>query len=208
MRARSSRAIKLDLPAACVAALADPAQRIAEARRSGLRRHRIQLVARPADAFAAARKRRSRSRRLRMRLARRPARGRGARGRGRTGAARARTRSAQGRRAVILSGGELTVTIRGQGRGGPNQEYRPGARRSRSTACRASRRWPPTPTAPMAARGSRRRPGRGLRGRHQRRPRPRARPRSGRLSRRQQFDSFLCWSGRPGYTRTDLHQRQ
>ena len=30
---------------------------------------------------------------------------------------------AQGKRAVILSGGELTVTIRGQGRGGPNQEY-------------------------------------------------------------------------------------
>ncbi|HEX2655664.1 MAG TPA: glycerate kinase [Xanthobacteraceae bacterium] len=27
------------------------------------------------------------------------------------------------RRAVILSGGELTVTIRGNGRGGPNQEY-------------------------------------------------------------------------------------
>ncbi len=30
---------------------------------------------------------------------------------------------AQGRRAVILSGGELTVTIKGKGRGGPNQEY-------------------------------------------------------------------------------------
>jgi len=30
---------------------------------------------------------------------------------------------AQGRRAVVLSGGELTVTIRGRGRGGPNQEY-------------------------------------------------------------------------------------
>jgi hydroxypyruvate reductase len=30
---------------------------------------------------------------------------------------------AQGRRAVILSGGELTVTLRGKGRGGPNQEY-------------------------------------------------------------------------------------
>jgi hydroxypyruvate reductase len=29
----------------------------------------------------------------------------------------------QSRRAVILSGGELTVTLRGQGRGGPNQEY-------------------------------------------------------------------------------------
>jgi glycerate 2-kinase len=35
----------------------------------------------------------------------------------------ARDLRAQGRRAVILSGGELTVTIRGQGRGGPNQEY-------------------------------------------------------------------------------------
>jgi len=30
---------------------------------------------------------------------------------------------AQGRRVVILSGGELTVTLRGGGRGGPNQEY-------------------------------------------------------------------------------------
>jgi hydroxypyruvate reductase len=30
---------------------------------------------------------------------------------------------ADGRRAVILSGGELTVTVEGKGRGGPNQEY-------------------------------------------------------------------------------------
>ncbi len=30
---------------------------------------------------------------------------------------------AQGQRVAILSGGELTVTVRGQGRGGPNQEY-------------------------------------------------------------------------------------
>ena len=35
----------------------------------------------------------------------------------------ARDLRSQGKRAVILSGGELTVTIRGQGRGGPNQEY-------------------------------------------------------------------------------------
>src|SRR5262249_61080383 len=35
----------------------------------------------------------------------------------------ARDLTAQGRRAVILSGGELTVTLRGKGRGGPNQEY-------------------------------------------------------------------------------------
>ncbi len=38
-------------------------------------------------------------------------------------AARARELRAQGRRAVIVSGGELTVTINGKGRGGPNQEY-------------------------------------------------------------------------------------
>ena len=35
----------------------------------------------------------------------------------------ARELQAQGRRAVVLSGGELTVTVRGKGRGGPNQEY-------------------------------------------------------------------------------------
>jgi hydroxypyruvate reductase len=35
----------------------------------------------------------------------------------------ARELKTQGRRAVILSGGELTVTVRGRGRGGPNQEY-------------------------------------------------------------------------------------
>jgi glycerate 2-kinase len=35
----------------------------------------------------------------------------------------ARELKAQGRRVVILSGGELTVTLRGKGRGGPNQEY-------------------------------------------------------------------------------------
>jgi hydroxypyruvate reductase len=35
----------------------------------------------------------------------------------------ARDLRAQGKQAVIISGGELTVTIRGKGRGGPNQEY-------------------------------------------------------------------------------------
>jgi len=39
-------------------------------------------------------------------------------------ARRARELKAEGRRAALISGGELTVTIRGQGgRGGPNQEY-------------------------------------------------------------------------------------
>jgi hydroxypyruvate reductase len=38
-------------------------------------------------------------------------------------ARRALAARAQGKRVAILSGGELTVTVRGQGRGGPNQEY-------------------------------------------------------------------------------------
>lgn len=38
-------------------------------------------------------------------------------------AAMARAFQAAGRRAIIVSGGELTVTIEGAGRGGPNQEY-------------------------------------------------------------------------------------
>jgi glycerate 2-kinase len=38
-------------------------------------------------------------------------------------AQRALALRAEGRRAVILSGGELTVTLRGHGQGGPNQEY-------------------------------------------------------------------------------------
>ena len=38
-------------------------------------------------------------------------------------AKQARDLNAQGKRAVIVSGGELTVTIRGKGKGGPNQEY-------------------------------------------------------------------------------------
>lgn len=38
-------------------------------------------------------------------------------------AALARHLAGQGRHAVILSGGELTVTVRGGGNGGPNQEY-------------------------------------------------------------------------------------
>jgi glycerate 2-kinase len=40
-----------------------------------------------------------------------------------THAGLARELRAQGKQGVIISGGELTVTIRGKGRGGPNQEY-------------------------------------------------------------------------------------
>ena len=57
---------------------------------------------------------------------------------------------AQGRRAVLLSGGELTVTLRGKGRGGPNQEYLL-ALAIALDGTRDSPRSPPTPTALMAA---------------------------------------------------------
>ena len=38
-------------------------------------------------------------------------------------AAMARKARSEGKRIAIVSGGELTVTVRGKGRGGPNQEY-------------------------------------------------------------------------------------
>ncbi|MGA0563398.1 glycerate kinase type-2 family protein [Ancylobacter sp. VNQ12] len=38
-------------------------------------------------------------------------------------AAKAKELKAAGKRTILLSGGELTVTMRGQGRGGPNQEF-------------------------------------------------------------------------------------
>ncbi|MBY0295604.1 MAG: glycerate kinase [Methylobacterium sp.] len=38
-------------------------------------------------------------------------------------AAIARQMAAEGRKVALISGGELTVTIRGEGQGGPNQEY-------------------------------------------------------------------------------------
>ena len=49
----------------------------------------------------------------------------------------ARDLASRHRRAVILSGGELTVTIQGQGRGGPNQEY------ALALAPRIRRNWRP-----------------------------------------------------------------
>ena len=63
----------------------------------------------------------------------------------------ARELQAQGRRAVILSGGELTVTLRGQGPRRTEPGIRAGARARARRRARASRRSPATPTAPTAA---------------------------------------------------------
>ena len=52
-----------------------------------------------------------------------------------------------GRRVILLSGGELTVTVRGDGKGGPNQEYA----LALAQVIDGGRGYPrlrPTPTAP------------------------------------------------------------
>lgn len=111
----------LDLPPAVTHALADPANESPKPGDPAFTCTRFTLVARPADAFDAA-------------TARAEALGYeciflGERVEGEASAVaadharRALEAKARGKRVVILSGGELTVTIRGMGQGGPNQEY-------------------------------------------------------------------------------------
>jgi hydroxypyruvate reductase len=112
---------KLDVPQAVTRALADPANESPKPGDAAFAKADFRLVARPADVFRAAE------------AAVRAAGydcvllGDSIEGEARAVAAvhagLARELAAAGRRAVILSGGELTVTIRGNGRGGPNQEY-------------------------------------------------------------------------------------
>ncbi len=111
----------LTVPEAVSRALADPANETPKPGDPALAKAQYELIARPADAFRAAE--------VAIREAGFECVMLGDRVEGearevaRAHAALARDLQAQGRRAVILSGGELTVTIRGQGRGGPNQEY-------------------------------------------------------------------------------------
>jgi hydroxypyruvate reductase len=112
---------KLDLPEAVHRALNDPANESPKPGDPVFAGTEYKLIARPADAFDAARKAVAAAGYECVFLGER------VEGEAREVAANhaklARDLKAQGRRAVILSGGELTVTIRGQGRGGPNQEY-------------------------------------------------------------------------------------
>ena len=112
---------KLDLPEAVARALNDPANESPKPGDAAFARSEFRLIARPADAFAAAQAAVQAASYEVVFLGERlegEARAVGA-----EQARLARDLQAQGRRAVILSGGELTVTIRGKGRGGPNQEY-------------------------------------------------------------------------------------
>ncbi|HEY1543294.1 MAG TPA: glycerate kinase [Xanthobacteraceae bacterium] len=112
---------RLDLPAAAVRALADPANESPKPGDPVFTRTEYRLVARPADAFAAVEAKVTAAGYEPIFLGDR------VEGEAREVAAAharlAREVQAAGRRAVILSGGELTVTLRGNGRGGPNQEY-------------------------------------------------------------------------------------
>jgi hydroxypyruvate reductase len=112
---------KLDLPVSVTRALQDPANESPKPGDPAFANTSFALAARPADALRAAE------------AAARDAGydvislGADVEGEAREVAAAhaklARDLRAQGRRAAILSGGELTVTMRGQGQGGPNQEY-------------------------------------------------------------------------------------
>jgi hydroxypyruvate reductase len=112
---------RLDLPAAVERALADPKNESPKPGNAAFARSEYRLVARPADAFAAATAAVSAAGYECVFLGDR------VEGEARDVAAahagEARKLADAGRRAVMLSGGELTVTIRGNGRGGPNQEY-------------------------------------------------------------------------------------
>ena len=102
-------------------ALADPANETPKPQDAAFDRTAFRLVARPKDAFRAA------EAAIRARGYDCIFLGDRIEGEARDIAAAqarlARDLQAQGRSGVIVSGGELTVTIRGKGRGGPNQEY-------------------------------------------------------------------------------------
>ena len=112
---------KLNVPAAVTRALADPANETPKPGDPAFVKTEFRLIARPADSFRAAEAAVMAAGYELVFLGDR------VEGEAREVAAAhatmARELQAAGRRAVILSGGELTVTIRGQGHGGPNQEY-------------------------------------------------------------------------------------
>jgi hydroxypyruvate reductase len=112
---------KLDLPASVTAALVDANNESPKPDDPAFAGSQFALAARPADALRAAE--------AAVRAAGYECMSLGANVEGEAcevaaaHAKLARELRAQGKRAVIVSGGELTVTIRGKGRGGPNQEY-------------------------------------------------------------------------------------
>ncbi len=112
---------KLDLPPAARTLLDDDASETPKPGHPAFANNEFRIIARPADALAAAREAAEAAGYAVHDL------GADLEGEARdvaaAHAALACRLKAQGKRTAILSGGELTVTLRGQGRGGPNQEY-------------------------------------------------------------------------------------
>jgi len=112
---------RLDLPQAVRRALADPNNESPKANDAVFADTTYRIIARPADALAAAQTQ------VRQEGYDCIVLGDRLQGEAREVAATharfAREQAAAHRRVAILSGGELTVTLRGGGRGGPNQEY-------------------------------------------------------------------------------------
>jgi len=112
---------RLDLPDAVTRALNDPANETPKPGDKVFEGSSYRILARPADSLRAAAERATAARYEPIVLGDR------LQGEAREIAAEhaqfARTLSTERRRAVVLSGGELTVTLRGKGHGGPNQEY-------------------------------------------------------------------------------------
>jgi hydroxypyruvate reductase len=112
---------RLDLPDVVTRALNDPANESPKPGDAAFTTASYKLVARPADAFRAA------ERAVRHAGYECIMLGDRIEGEARDVAAdhagQALALQRQGRRAVLLSGGELTVTMHGKGHGGPNQEY-------------------------------------------------------------------------------------
>jgi glycerate 2-kinase len=112
---------RLDLPQAVTRALADLGNESPKPGEEIFAADSYRILARPADALAAAERRAREAGFDAIVLSDR------LQGEARNVAAEharlAREYAAAGRRMAILSGGELTVTLRGGGRGGPNQEY-------------------------------------------------------------------------------------
>jgi glycerate 2-kinase len=112
---------RLDLPERVTRALNDAANETPKPGDKIFERSSYRIVARPADSLGAVAERASAAGYETVMLGDR------LQGEARKVAAEhaklARALSREGHRAVVLSGGELTVTLRGKGRGGPNQEY-------------------------------------------------------------------------------------
>ncbi len=111
----------LALPEAVRRALVDPLNETPKPGDEAFARSEYRIVARPADALAAAAEQAQAAGYECVMLGGR------LQGEAREVAAEharlALSLSAEGRRAAVLSGGELTVSLRGKGQGGPNQEY-------------------------------------------------------------------------------------